>query len=337
MNQRERISAVSCGAKLDRIPFAPTIFEHSARFIDKTPSETAIDGHLLEEAHIKAFDIYGHDLVTVGIDVYNIEAEALGCKIKYHEDFSIPGVISHPFQNTEDISGIEFHIKKGRIKLILDAADRINQRIGKQVNVSVGVSGPFSIAAELMGYEGLIFDCITDGVKTSLLLDRILGFQKKYCDEIINRHLGITIFESWAAPPLITPDMYREFVMPFEKELISYIKSRGVAYVPLVIGGDTSIILDDIIRTGTSMLIADYMVNMDIYIEKASNNNLVIRGNIDPKEVELGTKDDVINLVRNMLKKAGGYPKFILGTGVIPYSAPVENIIAITNYLNSIA
>ncbi|NSW90699.1 MAG: uroporphyrinogen decarboxylase family protein [Firmicutes bacterium] len=318
-----------------KIPFIPTIFEHSARIINRTPSETALSEELLEEAQVQSYLLYKHDAVTVGIDVYNIEAEALGCEVKFHEDNSIPGVIFHPFSEEYHMEAITFSTEKGRIGMVLNAAERVKKRIGSYVNVSIGISGPFSICAELTGFEKLITDCIDNEETVHLLLEKILAFQKEYCKEIIKRGLGVTLFESWAAPPLVSPGIYRNFVAPYEKELITHIKNLGVLYVPLVIGGDTLTILDDMLETGTTLLISDYKADIKYFVEKAKERNMTIRGNIDPKLVERGPKEEIIRQLEIMLQKINGYDKFVVGTGVLPYNTPPENVIAIREYLNA--
>ncbi len=333
MNSKQRMDALGNGKALDRIPFLPTILEHSAKLLNKTPSETALDERLLEKAQLRAYELYGHDAITVGIDVYNIEAEALGCEVRYYNNNSIPGIITHPLEERFDTDGISFSIERGRIKNILNAASNIHMAIGGDVNVGIGICGPYSIFVELKGYENTVFSCVADSERVHGILGLILEFQKKYCDEIINRGLGVTIFESWATPPLISPAGYREFVKPYEKELIRHIKSRGIKAAPLVIGGDTSLIADSIIETGTTLLVADYVVDIDLYIEKAASNDLILRGNIDPKLVQSGTREEIIQKLGFILDKAKKYGKFILGTGVIPYDTPSDNILMIKNYL----
>ncbi|WP_422880119.1 uroporphyrinogen decarboxylase family protein [Neomoorella glycerini] len=41
---------------------------------------------------LQAYELYGHDLVTVGIDIYNVEAEAMGCPVQYFDDEAIPAI-----------------------------------------------------------------------------------------------------------------------------------------------------------------------------------------------------------------------------------------------------
>lgn len=336
MNPLQRMAAVGRGEPVDRIPFLPTILEHSAAMTGKTPSEAAMDGKLLEEAQIKAYRHYGHDAVTVGIDIYNIEAEALGCKVRYHDNCSIPGILTHPFDDEFIPEYLPFSTEMGRINTLLTAASNVKSVISSEVNVGVAICGAFSVYMELKGYENAVFSLLTQGYAEHRLLAMLLDFQKKYCDEIIGRGLGITIFESWATPPLISPEMYREFVRPYEQELISHIKNRGLKAVPLVIGGDTTRIADDIIETGTTLLVADYSVDAAEYVEKAAEKNLMVRVNIDPKLVKNGTKEQIIGQAEAAVKKAGHYGKFVLGTGVIPYDTPPENILLIKSYLESL-
>lgn len=324
---------LSQGVSKAMIKFAPTILEHAAKLINKTPSEVAQDEMLMCEAHVKAFEIYEHDIVNVGIDVYNIEAEALGCKVKYHEDNSIPGISTHIFSEFIDIETIEFSVNKGRIKTLLNAASMVREKIDKLSNVNIGICGPFSIAVELRGYENVINDYINEKKEFVDILDACLMFQKRYCDEIAKRELGITVFESWATPPLVTPDMYRKYIMPYERELISYMKKIGIFSAPLIIGGNTELIIDDMISTGTTLLLADYCVDLGMYVEKASMYDLTLRGNIDPKIVEKGPIDVIIEKLHKLLIEKGEYMRFIVGTGVLSYNTPTENILAIKNIL----
>ena len=99
----ERMALLAQGKLPDRVPFVPTIYEHAAALIAVTPSEMAKSKELIVKGQLEAYKRYGHDLVAVGIDIYNIEAEALGCNIRYFDDKSIPCVSSHILgENKED-------------------------------------------------------------------------------------------------------------------------------------------------------------------------------------------------------------------------------------------
>ena len=66
--------------------------QHGAAVLGRTPSEVARDAGLMAEAAVASYRTYGHDLVTVGIDIYNIEAEALGAAIRIPGEYECPDI-----------------------------------------------------------------------------------------------------------------------------------------------------------------------------------------------------------------------------------------------------
>ena len=316
------------------LPFMPTIIEHAAFLIGQTPSAAARDAYLMAEAHIEAYKLYRADVVTVGMDIYNIEAEALGCRIRFYEDASIPGILTHPINLDCDTGRIAFSPKLGRIQLLLDAAMRVKNAIGHKVHVSVGICGPFSILIELLGFEAAIHAFVDEDRRVVPLLGALLEFQKDYCSAITAHGLGVVVFESWASPPLISPEVYRTYALPYEQELLAHLQSLGVPVRPLIIGGDTRPILDDILETGTTLLVSDYNTPLPLYIEKARSKDLSLRANIDPKLVYQGAWDEIDTRVKEICE-GRTYPKLIVGTGVVPYDTPVENLLRVKEMLKA--
>jgi len=78
MTPRERIERLLRGEPADRVPFCPAVYEHKAALIGTTPSFLSRDAGLFEKALVREAELYGPDLLTVGCDVYNLEAEAGG-------------------------------------------------------------------------------------------------------------------------------------------------------------------------------------------------------------------------------------------------------------------
>jgi len=323
-----------------RIPFIPTILEHAASTIGVTPSAAACDGVLMAEAHIQAWKRYRHGAVTVGIDVYNAEAEALGCEIRFFQDNSVPGIISRPGDGLDVDECVTVMEKascgaeiRGRLPMLLKSARQVKTSIGGSVPVGLGVSGPFSICCEWMGFENCIMTCITDPAAARDLMQRVADFLINWCRLITKEGIGITLFESWAAPPLLSPKLYHQFAAPWEKTVIDSIIQAGGKIPTLVIGGDTSVMLDDMISTGTGMIVCDYNADMQLFVKAAQNNHLRLRGNIDPKLVASGSVESILNQAKRRIQSASGYPEFVLGTGVLPYDTSAGNIDALSEWL----
>lgn len=336
MNSIERMRAAGMGETPDHIPFLPTILEHAAAVAGFTPSEAAQDADLLARAHVEAWRRYGHDAVIVGMDVYNAEAEALGCEVRYYADNSVPGIVRRPGAGMEpgDCAGViaaaaAGAMKRGRLPMNLSAACNVKTAIGNEVPVGLGVSGPFSVCCELVGFEDFIMTCIENPEHAFSLLETVTVFLSEWCLSITRAGLGITLFESWAAPPLLSPLLYRRFALPWERALIKSVRNAGGKAPALVIGGDTSSMLADIVSSGTGLVIADYNADLSQFLDAARQNKLPIRGNIDPKLVASGPASEVLRQAEKRIRLANGYPGFMLGTGVLPYETPENNIIVL--------
>ena len=326
MTSKQRLAAIAIGQQPDKIPFLPTIIEHAAYLIGQTPSTVAQDASLMAEAHIKAYSRYCPDAVTIGVDIYNIEAEALGCMVRFYNDASIPGIISRPSGIDHLANNIVFTKNLGRIQLLLDAAARVNDEVGDAVSVSIGICGPFSVLIEILGYDTAMEALLDGDNRIYLLLDALQEFQKEYSSQIAALGLGVTVFESWASPPLISPEIYRQYALPYEQALFAHMKQLGLPARPLIIGGDTRHIVDDILTTGTTLLVSDYNAPLPLYVEKAREKGVTVRANIDPKLVQSGAWCKIAERIREIHAQAEIYPRLIAGTGVIPYDTPPEHL-----------
>jgi len=306
------------------LPFSPTILEHAAATINQTPSACALNAALLAQAHITAYHQYHPATVTIGMDIYNIEAEALGCTVRFYTDNSIPGIVTRPQNPT-----IQFSKSLGRIQLLLNAAAQVKSELNTQTTVSIAICGPFSILIELLGFETALDNFYDQPDHTHHLLHQLLNFQKAYCAQITALGLGAVVFESWASPPLVSPAMYREFALPYETQLFAHMKELGLPACPLVIGGDTSNIADDMLTSGATTLLSDYNTPLNLYIQKAREKNLPVRANIDPKLLLAGDWQQITNRVQEIYTAAKEYPKLIIGSGVVPYDTPPANLLRV--------
>ena len=92
MTSKERMLSVINGSKPDRIPFSPAIYEHKAALINRLPSEVCRDTSLLVESVKAEYKTYHPDIFVFGIDIYNVEAEALSCEINYEYGTAVPNI-----------------------------------------------------------------------------------------------------------------------------------------------------------------------------------------------------------------------------------------------------
>ena len=74
-----------------KIPFSPSVYEHAARWVERSPWDVSRDPDLLFSGHHRAYLEYRHSPIVVGIDIYNLEAEAYGDTILILDDLLSTG------------------------------------------------------------------------------------------------------------------------------------------------------------------------------------------------------------------------------------------------------
>ncbi len=334
---RELFLDMDRGRIPDRIPFIPTIYEHAARLIGATPSEVAVSGDLLVEGQLACYERYRHDLISVGLDIYNIECEALGAEVEYWDNDDLPSVKQVLLENSGDLRLLKTPNpeKSGRMPMLLDAAERIQHSVGAEVIVNGTVVGPFTLAAILRGFENFVIDLLTDPEYAAGLMEFTKHVGLEFARAFINRGLGISINESWIAPPLLSPDMYERHVLPVERDMIRQIKSMGQKNVALISGGDTTPIAHLMAATGTSLLLADSNTDQRRYVELCSRNGILVRASIAPKLVKSESDSDLGMAVEKVVRTCGGYHGFIFGCGIVSFDTDPDRVVKLRELVDA--
>jgi uroporphyrinogen decarboxylase len=336
MNGRERIEALLAGRPADRPPFAPAVYEHKAALIGVTPSDLAHDPRLLERAIAREVEIYDADMITVGVDVYNVEAEALGCLVRYYPSNDVPSIESRVLEPGDGLDRLRLPDPRraGRMPVFLEAGLLAQARFGGQRLVRGALSAPFSVACELVGSEKMYLALLDDPAWVSELLAFTSSVVKIYGRAFTEIGLGIVLFDSHASPPLVSPALYRKIILPPTADVISFFRrDRGVSLVPYIIGGDTMILLDEILATGTNNILCDFRADLDVFVDRLAGREVLLRRNLDPRFLLEASAREIRAAVRRTLAVGCRHPGFILGTGILPYDLPPEKVTAVRNAL----
>jgi uroporphyrinogen decarboxylase len=333
--RREIETVLRCGPPRAVPLFLPAIYEHKAAFIGSTPSAISRDADLLTKALLAEYEAIKPDALAVGVDVYNLEAESVGCTVSFYEgdDTSIPGIKpgNHIVHVGDDLANARLPnpLKDGRMPVNVIAARNVRKALGDDFWLRGSISGPFSLAISLVGAEALFMACLDqpDWVRDCLrYCGRIIQeFSKGYIDA----GAELIIFDSQASPELLSPSMYEEFVLPITQELMAWAATQGVRDVPLIIGGNTTPIAELLVQTGGNNLLCDFTGDFDEWAAVARGANKAMRRNISPRLIETATPEKIHEVAFAEVKRGQGMPGFIMGTAVIPFGTPTRNILAV--------
>jgi uroporphyrinogen decarboxylase len=337
MTGRERIENLLSGRPADRVPFCPAVYEHKAALIGTTPSRLARDPGLLQKALLREAELYKADLLVVGCDVYNVEAEAAGCTVRFSETNDVPSIVIRVLEPGEEPSRLKVPDpeKDGRMPVFLEAGRMTAAALGREIIVRGALSAPFSMAAELVGAERLLLALMDDPGWVGRLLGRAAGIVQAYGRAFHRRGLGIILFDSHAAPPLVPPRIYKEIVLPATSSVISYFRrDLGIPLVPYIMGGNTEPLFDLILATGSNNILCDFTADLAVFVDRLAGRRVLLRANIDPRFLLAASPGEIMARTREVLAVGRRHPGFLLGTGILPYDIPPEKVVAVRDALD---
>jgi uroporphyrinogen-III decarboxylase len=317
------------------LDFAPSVYEHAARVIGRRPWDVSRDPELMFEGHAEAYRLYGHRPIVVGVDIYNLEAEACGATVRDPGGNGLPAVADHPCADLETLAAVRLPNPRrdGRLPMVLDVGRRLAAEF-PAADVRIPVSGPFSIAASLLGLDRLLIGVALEPRKACAALRHLVDGQVAFCAEVRRRGLDIAFFESAAAPPLLSPAMFHSVELPPLKDMIERAAQVVGHAVPCIIGGDTTPILDDILSTGTGYVICPAETDQGEFTQRVwGRTDVTVRINTSPEVVASGTVQEIKAEVDRILALIVGRPNVCLGTGALPYETPPENVLWIRQYV----
>ena len=312
-----------------KIPLSLSVYEHAAALIGKTPWEVSRDEELLLQAHRRAYELYRHFPVVVGIDIYNVEAEAYGGKVERPTGTGIPAVTQPCFSSLDEAIGVEpFDVTRaGRVRMLINVGIRLSEEF-PGADVRIPLSGPFSIAQNLLGLTNLLMGVAVAPDRVKAFLHRLVRGQLSFAETVKAAGLEVAFFESAAAPPLLSPTQFRQVELDPLKEALQGVREIVGHAVPCIIGGDTVRIIPEMIETGTNFLICPSEADRDAFMgAMKAHPEVKVRVNMDPAVYTRGTKECIRAEIDSVIDLAAGRENILLGTGAIPYETPVENVL----------
>ena len=317
--------------------FCPSIYEHAARAIGKSPWDVSRNVELLSQAHIEAYRLYQHRPIVVGIDIYNLEAEAYGAVVGRAAGNAIPAISKYLCSSVKELLSLKPFDPKtaGRIPMVIEAAKRISDNC-PDADVRIPLSGPFSLAANLVGFENLLWEIQTAPDLVTGALGHLVAGQVEFCKEVVRNGLDIAFFESSATPPLLSPKQFRQIELGALKDIMQKTASDVGHPVPCIMGGDTLPILDDILSTGTGYICCPAKTNQQKFMEKMRQHpEVTVRINMDARAITSKKFEDVEKEVDRVMALADNRPNVCIGTGCLPFEAEPEVVLKTKEYILS--
>jgi uroporphyrinogen decarboxylase len=156
------------------------------------------------------------------------------------------------------------------------------------------------------------------------LMERVASVTAEYLAMQIRAGAdAVQLFDSWVG--CLSPQDYREFVLPHTRRVISSIDPK----TPVIhFGTMTGSLLEAMRDAGGGVIGLDWRVELDEAWARLGDG-VGVQGNLDPVRL-FSNPEDIRAGVRDILRRAGGRPGHIfnLGHGILP-ETPVDNVLAL--------
>jgi uroporphyrinogen-III decarboxylase len=301
--------------------FVPVVYEHAAKLINRRPWDVSRSADLLVDAHAAAYAVYQHAPVVVGIDVYNVEAEAYGAVVGDTGGNEVPSVMGQLCHRAADLHSLmrPDAATDGRFPLVIGAAGRLKEKC-PEAEIRIPLSGPFSIACALVGFQGILLEVLTNPDTVAAALRYLAAGQVEVCRTLASKGFRVIFFESSGSPPFISPDSFKSVIFPALREMIASVQSLMNDSPPLILGGDTAGILEDLLRTGTGYVICPAETDREAFMEIMKEHpSVTVRMNTPVRLFAAGDRKALRAELEYLAQLAGGRPATVLGSGVLPY------------------
>lgn len=320
----ERFNDALEGEPRDRVPLFPMIATWVAtNFCDFPFSKMALEPKLVIDAQIRAKERIGYDALYAYADPLYIP-EAFGCKVRFPETGPLVDPLPLKITSVEDVDKLPIPNARedGRLPLNLEVVRGLSKYGGGDIPVLGLFEGAFTSTCRIIEVEHIMRMIYKDRSVLEVLLDKVNGFLLEFGKALIENGANILLIpEPTASASMISPAMFRQFVLPRLQTLTSKLNVPCILHIC----GDSSPILDAMWETGAKVLSLDQCVNLSE--ARAIVPKAVLGGNVDPiQSLLMGTRDQVVTNTLNSLQTAGT-SRFILmsGCGVAP-NTTVDNL-----------
>jgi uroporphyrinogen decarboxylase len=150
-------------------------------------------------------------------------------------------------------------------------------------------------------------------------MDKITETSRRYlAAQVAAGAQAIQIFDTWGG--IVSPADYREFILPYTRELIAALAPSGVPVIHFVKGGGA--MLDLVRQAGGQVVGLDWHTSLD-RARMQLGDQVAVQGNLDPT-VLFAPEAHIEREVQRILDENGGRPGHIfnLGHGILPEVAP---------------
>lgn len=217
-----------------------------------------------------------------------------------------------------------------------DTLRSVSAQVGATVSIHSEVFSPFSQLLELLDYEPALLALMDDPGKVKACLHALCaGTVDLACRQVEAGAHAVLISSAFAGAGFLSPDHYREFVLPFERAVIAGLRARHDVPVYTHTCGAIGDRLELMLETGTcgiDTLDPPPLGTVELAEAKARTaGRAFLKGNLDPVHTLLqGDPATIRAAVAERIAQAGPGGGYVLSSACsVPPRTPPANLFAL--------
>ena len=326
MNTKQRLLNALRRQPVDRIPVAALATGITVEMQEKV-------GVYWPEAHRDADKLAGvAESIHLHTDIeciklpfdMAVEVEALGAEVDYRTRDTVPTEKHHIFTMPDDLVIPDDFFDRGRVPTVLKATNKLRKKYDNEIGIVTSIVGPFSTAEKLFGFDNFLTWVIDHPDWIHQVMQKLTPLSIRYSQAQIDAGTdAIIIGEAGCSGGLISANMYRDFIMPYHKQLCDALSVPTIMHIC----GKSTRHTQYIAETGTSVYNFDEGVDIKT-AHKYLDGKVGLTGSVPTVTVLLdGTPDEVYKSAWACLEQ--GVDVLTPGCAMAPHT-PLENIAAMT-------
>lgn len=319
---------------MDRLPLMPITMMFACGQIGARYRDYCTDYRVSVEAQMRTAQTFGFDYVNTMSDPAR-EAADCGAVVEYFDQQPVAIVEDQALlADKTRLASLKIPdpLGGGRMHNSLKGLALLKERVGQEKLIEGWVEGPVAEGADLRGINTLMLDFFDDAAFVRDLFAFVIEMELRFAHEQLKAGADV-IGVGDAAASLVGPEIYDEFVWPYEKQLVDGIHALG-GKVRLHICGNTRRILEGMGKLGCDIVDLDSMAPISEARQKMGPKTVLL-GNLNPVTVlRNGDPAGVTAAIAECHRQAGA--PFIVGAGCeVPRDTPPDNLRALCAYAHT--
>ena len=253
-----------------------------------------------------------------------IEVEALGAEIDYRTRDTVP-TEKHPiFSQPDQLIVPDDFLDRARVPVVLKAISQLRKKYDDEIAIVTSIVGPFSLAEKLFGFDNFLTWVLDRPEWIHQAMKILTPLAIRYARAQVEAGADALILgEAGCSGGLISSNTYRDFIMPYHRELCAAIAVPTILHIC----GKSTRHTPFIAQTGATAYNFDEGVDVKI-AQQNLQGRVAVTGYVPTVTVLLdGTPDEVYKSAWECLEN--GVDMLTPGCALAPHT-PLENIAAMT-------